>query len=222
MRSACGEIRTRALTFFAAVNRDGLMPQSHQDRALRRAVIIVALANLAFFAVEFGVAKHIGSVSLFADSIDFLEDAALNALIVVALGWSARNRARMSMVLAGIILIPSAATLWTAWQKFNFPAPPEPWLLSATGLAALAVNVSCALLLTSFRKHSGSLTRAAYLSARNDAFANLAIVAAGVVTLNVSSGWPDLIVGLGIAAMNADAAVKVWNAATDERLAAEA
>lgn len=42
---------------------------------LRRIVLIVALLNLAYFAVEFTVALTIGSVSLFADSVDFLEDA---------------------------------------------------------------------------------------------------------------------------------------------------
>ena len=41
---------------------------------LRRAVLIVALLNLAYFGIEFAVALAIGSVSLFADSIDFLED----------------------------------------------------------------------------------------------------------------------------------------------------
>ena len=63
--------------------------------ALRRAVLIVALLNLAYFGVEFAVALRIGSVSLFADSADFFEDAAVNFLIVAALGWSAaRRRAR--------------------------------------------------------------------------------------------------------------------------------
>lgn len=53
---------------------------------LRRAVLIVAPLNLAYFGVEFAVALAIGSVSLFAESADFLEDAAINLLIVVALG----------------------------------------------------------------------------------------------------------------------------------------
>ena len=51
-------------------------------REFRRAALIVALANLAFFGIEFAVAIAIGSVSLFADSIDFLEDTAVNGLIV--------------------------------------------------------------------------------------------------------------------------------------------
>jgi Co/Zn/Cd efflux system component len=45
-----------------------------EQTALRRAVSVVALANLAYFFVEFAVARRIDSVSLFADSVDFLED----------------------------------------------------------------------------------------------------------------------------------------------------
>lgn len=189
---------------------------------LRRGVLIVALANLSYFFVEFGIAQKIGSVSLFADSVDFLEDTAVNTLILIALGWSARQRARVGMVLAGILLVPTAALLWTAWQKFNAPAAPDPSLLSLTGLGAMIVNIGCALVLAKFRHHSGSLTKAAFLSARNDALANIAIVLAGIVTLYWVSGWPDLIVGLGIAAINLDAAKEVWEAATEEHAGAEA
>ncbi len=189
---------------------------------LRRAVVVVASANLAYFFVEFAVARQIGSVSLFADSVDFLEDAAVNLLILLALGWSARNRARVGTALAAILLIPAVALLWTAWHKFNAPTAPEPWLLSVTGVGALLVNLGCAMVLTRFRHHSGSLTRAAFLSARNDAYANIAIIAAGLTTLQWRTGWPDLVVGLGIAVMNADAAQAVWRAARDEHRSAQA
>jgi Co/Zn/Cd efflux system component len=192
------------------------------DRDLRRAVRLVALLNLAYFGIEFAVALAIGSVSLFADSVDFLEDTSINLLILMALGWSARSRARIGMALAGILLVPSLATLWTAWDKFVTPVPPEAFALSLTGLGALAVNLTCALLLTRFRRHSGSLTRAAFLSARNDAVANVAIIGAGLVTAYSLSAWPDLIVGLGIAAMNADAAREVWQAAREEHRTAKA
>ena len=67
--------------------------------SLRQTLLLVALLNLVYFGVEFGVAIAIGSVSLFADSVDFLEDASINILIAVGLGWSAQNRARLGMVL---------------------------------------------------------------------------------------------------------------------------
>jgi Co/Zn/Cd efflux system component len=106
---------------------------SHEH--LRRVVARVALLNKGYFAVEFGVALAIGSVSLFADSIDFLEDTSINFLILIALGWSARRHAHMGMVLAGILLIPGLATLWMAWQKFLLLVPPAPLSLSLTGRA---------------------------------------------------------------------------------------
>ena len=184
---------------------------------LRQTVLLVALLNLAYFGVEFGVAIAIGSVSLFADSVDFLEDTSVNLLIAVALSWSAVNRSRLGMALAGILLVPALATLWTAWQKFSLPVPPAPIPLSLTGAGALAVNLICALMLVRFRSHAGSLTRAAFLSARNDAYANVAIVLAGFLTLATLSAWPDLIVGLGIAVVNADAARDVIATARKER-----
>jgi len=187
---------------------------------LRTVVIIVAALNLAYFGVEFAVALAIGSVSLFADSVDFLEDASVNFLIAIAIGWSALNRARVGMALAGILLIPGLATLWTAWKKFLVPMPPAPLPLSLAGGGALVINLLCAFMLVQFRAHSGSLTRAAFLSARNDVLANVAIIAAGFVTAYTLSGWPDLIVGLGIMAMNADAAREVWSAAREEHRAA--
>lgn len=188
---------------------------------LRRVVIVVAGLNLAYFGVEFAVALAIGSVSLFADSIDFLEDASVNLLIAFALGWTATGRARLGMALAGILLVPGLATLWTAWGKFMAPTPPAPLPLTLAGLGALAINLSCAFMLARFRAHSGSLTRAAFLSARNDTVANIAIIAAGFVTAYTHSAWPDLIVGLGIAAMNADAAREVWKAAREEHKTAD-
>ena len=184
---------------------------------LRQAVKTVACLNLIYFGVEFAIALAIGSVSLFADSVDFLEDTAVNGLILIALGWSARHRALVGMAMAAILLVPGAATAWMAWEKFILPVPPAPLPLSLAGTGALAINLFCAFLLARFRTHAGSLTRAAWLSARNDALANIAIIAAGFVTAMTLSAWPDLIVGLGIFAINLDAAREVYVAAHAEQ-----
>lgn len=188
-----------------------------KDTSLRRVVIAVAALNLGYFGVEFGVARAIGSVSLFADSIDFLEDASVNLLIALGLGWSMAARGRLGMALAGILLLPAVSLLWVLWEKYGNPLPPEPFALTATGLGALVVNLTCAFLLARYRNHGGSLTKAAFLSARNDALANIAIIAAGCATAYSFSIWPDVVVGLGIAALNMDAAREVWAAAHEER-----
>src|SRR6478735_6804311 len=92
--------------------------------ALRPVVARVAALNLGYFGIEIAVALAIGSVALIADSLDFLEDAAINLLIFAGIGWSVRNRARLGTLLAGILLVPGLATAWAAYEKFSeFTAP---------------------------------------------------------------------------------------------------
>ena len=191
-------------------------PVSATDR-LRRTVLLVAILSLGYFGVEFTVAQLIGSVSLFSDSVDFLEDASINLLISFAAASSARRRAQVGSVLAFVILIPALATIWTAVTKIMDPVPPAPLPLSLAATGALLVNLSCALLLLRHRNHPGSLARAAWLSARNDAVANLAIIAVAVVTIWVQTGWIDIVVGIGIGLLNADAARTIWSRAREER-----
>lgn len=184
---------------------------------LKRTIRLVALLNLGYFGVEFAVGLAIGSVSLFADSIDFLEDTAVNLLVLMALGWSVGARARMGKFLALLILVPGLATVWVAWAKFASLSAPAPVQLTLAGGGALLVNLVCALLLARHRAHGAALVRAAYLSARNDVFANIAIIGAGALTFHWASGWPDLLVGLGILLLNLHAVREVWEAAEHEQ-----
>lgn len=190
--------------------------------ALRRTVLLVALLNLAYFFVEIGVALGIGSVSLFADSVDFLEDTAVNLLIFVALGLSLRHRATMGRVMAGIILLPAVAALAMAVAKLSNPEPPDPLSLAVTAGGAIVVNALCAALLYRVRHHGGSMSAAAFLAARNDVVANAAIIAMALITGFTVSGWPDIVLGLLILALNATAAREVWELAGAEDLAARA
>lgn len=189
---------------------------------LRRTVVTVAGLNLVGFAVEVVVALLIGSVALVADSVDFLEDASVNALIALALGWPLARRAVAGRVMAGILVLPALAAAWQAVAKIADPVPPAPTALVATALGAALVNGVCALLLVRLRHAGGSMGRAAWLSARNDVAVNLAVVVMAGVTAWTGSGWPDIVLGIGIVLLNGAAAVEVWRLAGRERLAARA
>lgn len=196
---------------------------STRTRALKRTVLVVALLNLGYFFIEGAVALAIGSVSLFADSVDFLEDTAVNSLIFLALGWPLAHRSVAGKVMGGIIMVPALAALWQAVAKFQNPEAPDPLSLVLTAGGAVVVNSICAVLLLRQRDHGGSMTRAAWLAARNDVIINLGIIAMGVLTLTmVPNGWPDLVLGLGIVALNLRAAKEVWEVAEEENLAAKA
>ncbi len=191
-------------------------------RRLRRVVLVVAALNLAYFVVEAAVALAAGSVALLADSVDFLEDTAINLLIALALGWSVRRRAAVGRLMVLVLFVPAAAAAWAAVQRLGDPRPPEVTPVVLASLGAVVVNGASALLLTGIRRHGGSLTAAAFLSARNDVLVNVAVIVMGVVTAATGSGWPDLVLGVAIIALGLHAAWEVWEASEDERLAARA
>ena len=199
------------------------MPPGQVDaRRLRRIVLAVALLNLSYFFVEFTVALVAGSVSLLADSVDFLEDTAINLLIFIALGWPLARRAATGKVMALVILGPASVAAWEAVQRFSDPVAPAvvPVVLASAG--AIAINGTSAWLLVRVRHHGGSLSRAAFLSARNDVLVNIAIIGMAAVTLWTASGWPDLVLGCFIISLALHAAYEVWRISEEERLAAKA
>jgi len=189
---------------------------------LRRIVLVVAALNLSYFFVEFTVALVAGSVSLLADSVDFLEDTAINVLIFAALGWPLARRALVGKGLALVILAPAAVAGWQAINRFAEPVAPDVGPLVLASCGAIVVNGTSAWLLTTVRHHGGSLSRAAFLSARNDVLVNVSIIIMGVVTAWTGSGWPDLVLGCGIILLALHAAHEVWDVSEDERLAAKA
>ncbi len=190
--------------------------------ALRRTVLIVAAINAAYFVIEVVVAIAIGSVSLLADSVDFLEDTAVNLLIALALGWSLASRARVGRLLALVILVPALAVVVQLVLKIGDPVAPAvtPLVLAAAGAAL--VNLVCALLLARIRAAGGSMVGAAWYAARNDVIINLAIIAMALLTLVIGTGWPDILLGMLIILLNGRAALVVWRLADEERLAARA
>lgn len=183
---------------------------------LRQTVLTVASLNLIYFGVEFYFGRKFASVALLSDSIDFLEDASVNLLIAVAIGWSMAKRKLASYMLAGLLLVPGITFIWNATQQLLSPEVPAGEGMGIVAVGALAVNLFCALLIARHRQEAGGLISAAYFSARNDAIANVLIIAAGLITLVQASVWPDLIVGLVIFILNADAAKQIIDSATKE------
>jgi Co/Zn/Cd efflux system component len=173
---------------------------------LRKTVLTVATLNLIYFLVEFYFGRLYDSVALLSDSIDFLEDASINILVALAIGWSLRKRQAVTYLLALLLLVPGIAFLWNAFDQLFNPDIPVGEGMSVVGFGALIVNVFCAFLIARHRSEEGGLVMAAFFSARNDAIANLLIIIAGFVTILSPSIWPDFIIGIAIFLMNADAA----------------
>ena len=185
-------------------------------KSFKKAVLLVAVLNLLYFFIEFIAALNIRSVSLLADSIDFIEDASINFLIFFAISLTLAKKAKVSIILSIIMLSPALTALWAIWQQVLYQEPPRPIELSLVAFGALIVNCLCTFILIRFKNFSGSLTRGAFLSARNDALANIAIILTGIITFFYPSIWPDIVVGIFIAYMRAESALEIFNKAMKE------
>ena len=184
---------------------------------IKKAIFCVIFLNLSYFMIEFYSAYQIGSASLFADSIDFLEDTAINALILFSVSWSLKNRLRLSMILALLILIPGLTALWTVGQQFINKSYPDSFDLSLVGFGALIINLFCIKILLRFQNNQESLYRIAFLSAKTDILSNLAIITAGIFLYFFPSIWPDILVALCIVIINFDASLKVYKSVQKQK-----
>lgn len=178
-----------------------------------RFVLWIALAlNLAMFVVEIGAGVAAGSVSLLADALDFLGDAANYGVSLFVLGATLAWRARTALVKAASM---AAFGLWVAgeaiWSAVTGIVP-QAITMGVVGALALGVNVLVTLLLYRYRDGDSNM-RSVWICSRNDAIGNLAVMAAAVGVLGTGTGWPDI----AVAAIMAGLAL--WGAWQVARLA---
>jgi Co/Zn/Cd efflux system component len=128
----------------------------------------------------------------------------------------------MGKAMTLIVLGPAAVAGWKAVHRFSDPIAPDVVPVLLASLGAIAINGTSAWLLARVRHRGGSLSSAAFLSARNDVLVNVAIIGMAAVTLRTDSGWPDLILGCFIILLALHAAHEVWEVSEEERLAAKA
>ena len=87
--------------------------------------------------------------------------------------------------------------------------------MGGIGVAALLVNVAAALVLSRFRAGDANV-RAIWLFSRNDALANVAVIAAAGLVAWTGSAWPDIAVAAVIALLFLHSAQEIITGARSE------
>jgi len=181
----------------------------------RRALWIALVVNAAMFVVEFSAGWRAGSVSLLADAVDFLGDAANYAISLIVLGISFQWRSRAALLkglsMGGYGLFVLAQTAWAALQG----GVPDAKTMGVVAFLALAANVGVAVLLYAFRDGDANM-RSVWLCSRNDAIGNLAVILAAAGVFGTGTAWPDLGVALIMAILGLTAARAVVAQALNE------
>jgi len=166
----------------------------------RRILIVVLIINAAMFAIEFSAGLAAGSMALLADSLDMLADALIYALGLFALGRAMHWRARAALSSGLFQLALGTGIAIEAVVKLFVDGLPDTATMGLFGLLALGANTICFILLTRFRDGDINL-RATWICSRNDMIGNIGVLIAAGLVQWLGSGWPDIIIGLIIAAV---------------------
>ncbi|MAL97015.1 cation transporter [Hydrocarboniclastica marina] len=186
-----------------------------EDSRFRKILWVALVLNGAMFFVEIVGGARAGSVSLLADAVDFLGDAANYAISLLVLSMGLLWRARAALVKGATMAVYGIAILGVAGWNAIQGQPPEPMTMGIIGTLALMVNVLVALLLYAFRSGDANM-RSVWLCSRNDAIGNLAVLAAALGVLGTGSAWPDLLVAALMASLGLTSAVTVLRQARQE------
>jgi Co/Zn/Cd efflux system component len=170
------------------------------DPRWRRALWIALIVNAGMFVAELAAGEIADSRSLQADALDFFGDAANYAISLSVAGLVLAWRARAAFVKGLTLALLGGYVIIGALLSVFQGASPQPQIMGAVGIAALAANVGVALMLYRFREGDANM-RSVWICSRNDAIANIAVVAAAVGVFGTGTAWPDLIVAAIMAAL---------------------
>lgn len=190
-----------------------------QIEALRgrqaRVLTVVLLINGVMFIVEAGAGLLAHSTALLADSLDMLGDALVYGFSLYVVARSARWRAGAALLKGIIMAAFGLGVLAEVAYKLAYPVVPAAEAIGVVGALALAANSVCLFLLYRHRDDDINM-HSVWLCSRNDIIANVSVLfAAGGVALSQSM-WPDVLVGLGIAALFLHSALYVLRQSVGE------
>lgn len=186
-----------------------------QAPAYRRVLWVVLWINAVMFGVEATTGVLADSRALQADALDFLGDASTYGLTLWALGQSLTWRLRAARIKGWSLLVMGVLVLANSgWALVQGSAPVGETMMGVAALALVA-NVVSAVLLLRHRQGDANI-RSAWLCSRNDAIANLAVLASGSLVIWADSRWPDLLVAGVIAALFTHSAVSILRQANRE------
>ena len=185
------------------------------DRRYQRVLWVALLVNLSMFFVEIVASIVSQSVSLRADALDFLGDAANYALALAVVRLALRWRAMAALLKGGAM---GAFGLWVAASTIYYAVAgtvPTAEIMGVVGFMALAANLTIAALLYRFRQND-SQALSVWLCTRNDVLVNLAVIAAGAGVWASSTRWPDIAVAAVIAYLGLSSAARIVRQARRE------
>lgn len=175
---------------------------------MRRALWTVLAINAVMFLVELAAGIRAGSMGLVADSLDMLADAWVYAIALAAVGGALAAQRRSARVSGWLQLLLATSVLVEVVRRAVQGGDPQSAVMLAVGGLALVANI-CSVLLLAGHRRSGVHMRASWIFTTNDTLANSGVILAGTLVAVTGSQWPDLVIGVAIAAVVAGGAWRI-------------
>jgi len=176
---------------------------------------IVLVINAVMFVVIITAAIYGKTTALLADSLDNLGDSLTYGLSLYAVSRGPTTKAKVALFKGGLILLAALAVTAQIIYKLFVPSLPIFEVMGLFGLLGLAANALCLYLLWRHR-HEDINMSSVWECSRNDIASNLSVfVAAGAVWLT-GSGWPDIVVALGLVWLLIRSSIRVITSAAKE------
>ena len=193
---------------------DGCSSDRLRERQ-RGTLLIVLGINAVMFFVIVAAAFYGKSTALLADSLDNLGDALTYSLSLYAVSRGAAVKAKVALFKGGLIFLAAFAVAAQISYRLFVPSVPVFEIMGAFSLLGLAANSVCFFLLWRHRHEDVNMS-SVWECSRNDIASNLSVfVAAGAVWFT-GSGWPDIVVALGLVWLLMRSAIRVISSAMSE------
>lgn len=177
---------------------------------------VVLWLNVAI-AIGFFVTGWLGdSNSLLANGLDNSSDALVYLLSLLALTRSRvwkRGAARLSGIM---LLVFAAGVIFDAIRRFMEGSEPGGLMMISMAFVAAIVNLICLRMLQKIERKDVNL-RAATTFSFNDFISNGGIIVAGIIVMLTGANWPDLVVGVAVAAIALYGAVDILRDAHNDK-----
>src|SRR3989338_3699353 len=197
---------------------DGCSLDRLRERQRGTLLIVLAINAVMFFVIA-AAALYGKSTALLADSFDNLGDALTYALSLYAVARGTAVKAKVALFKGGLIFLAAVVVAAQIIYKLFVPRLPIFEVMGAFSLIGLAATFLCFFLLWRHRHEDVNMS-SVWECSRNDIASNLSVfVAAGAVWLT-GSGWPDIVVALGLVWLLMRSAIRVISSARAELRAA--
>lgn len=176
-----------------------------QERRILWQVLLLNVALSAGLAVA-GVAAD--SSGLLASALDNASDAVVYVICLIAVGRSPRLKRLAAFVSGTLLLLFAAGILGDAARRALTGSEPLGVMIAGMSFVAAGVNLLCLRLLKPIKTRDVNL-RAAQTFSVNDFVSNAGILVAGGLVAWTGRAWPDLVVGVAVAAVAAKGAFEI-------------